>query len=51
MAKLSQVWSHTPVIPTLRRLRQEDHEFEASLGLHKILSKTGQKENGAQGRF
>jgi hypothetical protein len=23
-------WWHTPVIPALRRLRQEDHEFEAS---------------------
>jgi hypothetical protein len=22
----------TPVIPALKRLRQEDHEFEASLG-------------------
>jgi hypothetical protein len=26
----SQVWWHTPVIPALRRLRLEDHEFEAS---------------------
>jgi hypothetical protein len=25
-------WWHTPVIPALRRLRQEDCEFEASLG-------------------
>jgi hypothetical protein len=25
------VWWHTPVIPALRRLRWEDHEFEASL--------------------
>jgi hypothetical protein len=23
---------HTPVIPALRRQRQEDHKFEASLG-------------------
>jgi hypothetical protein len=27
----SQAWWFTPVIPALRRLRQEDHEFEASL--------------------
>jgi hypothetical protein len=25
-------WWNTPVIPALRRWRQEDHEFEASLG-------------------
>jgi hypothetical protein len=28
----SQAWWYTPVIPALRKLRQEDHEFEASLG-------------------
>jgi hypothetical protein len=28
----SQVWYSTPVIPALHRLRQEDGEFEASLG-------------------
>jgi hypothetical protein len=27
----SQVWQNTRVIPALRRLRQEDLEFEASL--------------------
>jgi hypothetical protein len=27
-----QAWWHAPVIPALRRLRQEDHKFEASLG-------------------
>jgi hypothetical protein len=27
-----QMWWCTPVIPALRRLRQEDQEFEASLG-------------------
>jgi hypothetical protein len=26
------VWWYTPVIPALRRLMQEEHEFEASLG-------------------
>jgi hypothetical protein len=27
----NQVWWCTPVIPALRRLRQEDHELKASL--------------------
>jgi hypothetical protein len=26
------VWWHTPVIPGVRRLRQENHQFEASMG-------------------
>jgi hypothetical protein len=29
---LSQAWWHTPLIPALRRLKQKDHKFEASLG-------------------
>jgi hypothetical protein len=29
---LSQVWWHTPVFPTLRRLRQKDLKFKASIG-------------------
>jgi hypothetical protein len=29
---LSVVWWGTPVIPALRRMRQEDGEFQASLG-------------------
>jgi hypothetical protein len=29
---LSWVWYYSPVIPALERLRQEDSEFEASLG-------------------
>jgi hypothetical protein len=28
----SQAWWHTPVIPALRRLREEEHEFEVRLG-------------------
>jgi hypothetical protein len=28
--------SYTPVIPALRRVRQEDHKFEASLGCIKM---------------
>jgi hypothetical protein len=30
--KRSQACWHMPVIPTLGRLRQEDHKFKASLG-------------------
>jgi hypothetical protein len=26
------VWWYTPVIPALRKLRQEDHKFKVSLG-------------------
>jgi hypothetical protein len=29
--QISQAWQHTSVIPALRRLRQEDLEFEVSL--------------------
>jgi hypothetical protein len=29
---INQVQGHTPVIPALRRLRQEDLEFKVSLG-------------------
>jgi hypothetical protein len=29
---MGQVWWFTPIIPTLGRLRQENHEFETSLG-------------------
>jgi hypothetical protein len=25
------LWWYMPIVPALRRLRQEDHEFEASL--------------------
>jgi hypothetical protein len=28
----THAWWFTPIIPALRRLRQEDHEFKASLG-------------------
>jgi hypothetical protein len=30
--QVSQPWLYTTVIPALRRLRQEDHKFQASLG-------------------
>jgi hypothetical protein len=29
----SQAWWHVPVIPALRKLKQEDHKFKVSLGL------------------
>jgi hypothetical protein len=29
---LSRTQWYTPLIPALKRLKQEDHEFEASLG-------------------
>jgi hypothetical protein len=32
---------YTSVIPTLRRLRQEDHEFKASLGYNELLITLG----------
>jgi hypothetical protein len=32
------VWWHTPVFTAVRKLRQEDHKFQASLGY--IVSKT-----------
>lgn len=35
------IWWHTPVIPKLRRLRQEDPEFEASI----VELALSQKEN------
>jgi hypothetical protein len=31
-SKFIWVWWHTPVMPALRRLKQEDHDFQASLG-------------------
>jgi hypothetical protein len=33
-SKTGQLWWYTLVIPALGRLRQEDFEFEASLGLY-----------------
>jgi hypothetical protein len=33
--RTSQAWQCTLVIPALKRLRQEDLEFEASLGCHR----------------
>jgi hypothetical protein len=46
----SQIWWYTTVIPALRRLRQEDGEFEDSLGYSKTLSqKTNAKKKEESG--
>jgi hypothetical protein len=34
----SQAWWCTPIIPAFRRLRQNEHVFEVSLGYSKTLS-------------
>jgi hypothetical protein len=45
-----QAWWHTPVIPTVKRLKQENHEFQTSLGykarpgLKKTMKKEGMRE-------
>jgi hypothetical protein len=31
-------WGYRPVIPALRRRKEEDYEFEASLGFYENLS-------------
>lgn len=41
---VSQAWWHRPVTPILKRLTQEDHEFEASLGYI-----AGREEKGKKG--
>jgi hypothetical protein len=38
-----RVWWYTPVIPELRRLRQEDHKFKVSLGYIERLSQKKKK--------
>lgn len=49
--KASQVWWCMSVIPTSRKLRQKDQEFEASLGLGYIASDEREgKERRERGR-
>jgi hypothetical protein len=36
--KISWAWWHTPIIPALGKVRQEDSEFKASLGYTDILA-------------
>lgn len=38
---LTLVWWHKPVIPALRRQRQKNYEFKASLSYNKTLSQKG----------
>jgi hypothetical protein len=45
----NQAWWYTPVIPKLRRLRQEDSEFKASLGYIRSLKKKKKKGTGGGG--
>lgn len=42
---VSQAWWHMSVVTTLRRLRQEDCELEASLGYS-----VGREDKGNEGR-
>jgi hypothetical protein len=45
------MWCHTPVIPALERLRQEDCNFQGHPGLysetHRTKSKTKKRHGGA----
>jgi hypothetical protein len=38
--KIKPVRWHTPIIPELRRLRQENHQFQDSLGYTVLFSST-----------
>jgi hypothetical protein len=42
---MSQAQWHKPVIPALRRLRQEDCELEATLGYIETLSQKETRED------
>jgi hypothetical protein len=45
--RLSQAWCFMPIIPALRRWRQEDCEIKTSLGYRETLS---QKQNKTKTR-
>jgi hypothetical protein len=45
---VSQVWRHIPVTPTLGKMRQKDHEFEANLDNSRIKKARGGREGEAE---
>lgn len=50
---MSKAWGLTPIILILRRLREENHKFQASLGLSNTLSqnpKLGREEREEDGK-
>jgi hypothetical protein len=49
---IKNIWWYMLIIPTLRRLRQEDCEFKASLGyLVSLFPKTVSKESWLVGKY
>jgi hypothetical protein len=45
----SQAWRYTPVIPTVRRLKQEDKEFKASLDYRVRPEREREREKQREG--
>jgi hypothetical protein len=46
------MWGYTPVIPTLSKLRQEDCEFESSLGeIARFYLKKGVEKEERKGPY
>jgi hypothetical protein len=46
LRKILEVRDYTPVIPALRKLKQEDHDFEVSLGyISESQSQRKEKKN------
>lgn len=49
MLDLYWVWWCTPVISVVRRLSQEDHLFEASMGYSETTKKEERRKEGREG--